>query len=72
MKVVNDSNNLTKHITSECRCDFGGRVCDLRQKIEKDKCQCDSKTIAHTKKIMSGIIVHVYASVIRIMKLVNT
>ena len=35
MKGVNDSNNLTKHITCECRCDFGGRVCDLRQKIEK-------------------------------------
>ena len=35
MKGVNDSNNLTKHIACECRCDFGGRVCDLRQKIEK-------------------------------------
>ena len=36
---MNESKTLTKPISCDCRCEFGGRKCNSRQKWNSDKCQ---------------------------------
>ena len=40
---INESKTLTKHLSGECKCKFGGRKCNLNQKRNNDKCQCEYK-----------------------------
>ena len=40
---INESKTLTKHISSECKCKFNRRKCDLNQRWNNDKCQCEYK-----------------------------
>ena len=43
IKEINESRTLTKFISCECRCEFNGRKCNLRQKWNNNKCQCHCK-----------------------------
>ena len=43
MKEINESETLEKHISSKCRCNFGDRKCNSKQKWNIDKCQCKCK-----------------------------
>ena len=67
--------HLTKHISCDCRCEFDGKKCNLRQKWNRNKCQCECKkpiNILHAKRIMFGIPADVLASMIRFVKLANS
>ena len=39
---MNESKTLTKQISCECGCEFGGRKCNSRQKWNSDNCQYES------------------------------
>ena len=43
IKGINESRTLEKHILCECRCEFDGRKCNLRQKLINDTCNCECK-----------------------------
>ena len=43
--TINESKILTKHISCECRCKFGGRKCNSSQKWNNDKCRCECKNL---------------------------
>ena len=48
IEEVIESRTLTKHILCECRCEFYGRKCNLGQKWNNDKCQCEcEKPVKH-------------------------
>ena len=39
----NESIILTKDISCKCKCKFDGRKCNLNQKWNNDKCQCECR-----------------------------
>ena len=39
----NESKTLTKHISCQCKCKFGGTKCKSNQLQNNDKCRCDCK-----------------------------
>ena len=41
--VINESKILTKHVSCEYKCKFGGRKCNSNQKWKNDKCWCECK-----------------------------
>ena len=43
IKRINESKTFAKHILCECRYEFDGRKCNLRQNWNNNKCQCDCK-----------------------------
>ena len=60
-----------KHISCKCRCEFDGTKCNSRQKWNHDEFQGECKNqedIAHMKRITPGMLVHVLASVTKILK----
>ena len=56
----NESENLAKDISYECKCKFDGRKCISNQKWNKNKCRCECKK-HHIckKKIIFEILLHV-------------
>ena len=75
IRGISESKGLAKHISCECRCEFEGRKCNSKQKWNNDKGQCDCKNqedIADVKKTMSVILVNALASMIKILRPVNT
>ena len=40
---INESKTLTKHISCECKCEFGGRKFNSDQNWNNDKCRCEYK-----------------------------
>ena len=42
---INESKKLAKHILFKFRYEFGGRKCNLRQKWNTEKCQCECKKL---------------------------
>ena len=43
IKEINESEALAKHIPYESRCEFDGRKCSSKQKLNNDKCQWECK-----------------------------
>ena len=41
MTWINKSKALKKHISCECKCEFGGRKCKFNQKWNNNKCGCE-------------------------------
>ena len=40
---INESKLLTKHVSCECKCKFGGRKLNSNQKSNNDQCWCECK-----------------------------
>ena len=75
IKGINESKTLAKLISCGCRCEFDGMKCNSRQTWNNNKCQCwckNQQIIVHVKKIVTAILVHVLAGLIRIVRLMNT
>ena len=62
----NWSKILTKHVPCKGECKFNGRKCNSNQKWNNDKCQPECKNIIHVKKIIFGILLHVFAETVSI------
>ena len=43
IKGINESQTLTRYVSCECKCKFGGRQCNWNQKWNNDKCRCECK-----------------------------
>ena len=43
IKEINELKTLAKHFSFECRCEFDGKKCNSRQKLNNDNCQCECK-----------------------------
>ena len=69
---INDPKNI---VSCKCTCKSTGRKCDLNKKWNNNKYQCECKKpikkIMYGKKIVLGIIVHVFVGVINIVRLMN-
>ena len=57
---INELKTLIKHISCECKCRFDERNCNSNQWWNNDKCRCECKNIIYVKKIIFGILVHVF------------
>ena len=57
----NELKILTKDISCECKCKFGGEKCNSDQWWNNDKCFVSVKNFMYVKKIIFGILVHVIA-----------
>ena len=62
----NESKNLTKDISCECKCKLDGRKCNSNQKWNNDKYRCECKNIKCVKKIIFGILLHALANIANI------
>ena len=40
---INESKTLANHISYKCKCRFDGRICNLDQWWNNDKCRCKCK-----------------------------
>ena len=71
-----------KNISCNCRCIFDGRKCNSSQKCKPTKIPTNNEksknlkikkqqNIVYVKKITCGIVLHVFVSVIKIVKLTN-
>ena len=47
----------------DCKCKFDSITCNSNQKCDNDTCQCDCKSIARAKKIVVGILAHVFVRI---------
>ena len=62
---INETKTL-KHISCDCKCKFDSRKCNSNQKWNSDKCRCECiKTSCMQKKIIFGILEHVFCEIIR-------
>ena len=79
---INESKTLMKHISCTCRCISDGRKCNSSQKCEPTKIYTKyeksknlkikkQQNIVYVKNITCGILLHVFVSVIKIVKLKN-
>ena len=58
IKEINESKNLTKHISCECKCKFDGRKCNSNQKWNNNKrrFKCRKHHIYKKGKYLASII----------------
>ena len=47
---VHESITLVKRISHNCKCKFSSTPCNLNQKLNNDKCQCECKSGCAGKK----------------------
>ena len=62
---INEIKTLTKHVSCKCKCKFDGRKCKSNQKWNNDKCWSSVKSV-YVKKIIFGMLLHVFAKMINI------
>ena len=43
--ITGKDEDISKHISCECKCKFDGRKCNSNQKWNNDKCGCQCKKI---------------------------
>ena len=57
----NEAKTMTKHISYDCECKFNSITCNSNQKWNNKTCQCECKNYHPCKKIIVGILAHVFA-----------
>ena len=57
----NEEKTLEKQISCYFKCKFDSTTCDSNQKLNNETCQCDCKNYRTCKKIIVGILSHVFA-----------
>ena len=55
---------MTKHISCGCKCKFNSATCNSNQKWNNKACQCDVKMTMGAKKIIVGILAHVFVRIV--------
>ena len=66
---ANDSKAMAEHISCHLKCKFNSTICDLNQKWNNKT--CNVKTIVLAKKIIVGILAHVFVRILSIWKVVQ-
>ena len=62
----NEAKTMTKHISNNCKCKFNSTTCNSNQKWNNKTCQCECKNYGKSKKIIAGILAHVFVTMISI------
>ena len=58
---------MTEHISCDCKCKFNSTTCNSNEKWNDKTCQCEFvKIIVHAKKIIVGILAHVFDRIVSI------
>ena len=60
MTEVNESKTLTNNISCKCKCKFDERKCNSNQWWNTVNVDVSVKDITYVKKIIFGILVHVF------------
>ena len=55
---------MTEHISCDRKCKFNSTTCNSNQKWNNETCQCECKIIISVKKIIVGILAHVFVRII--------
>ena len=58
----NEAKTMTKHISCDCKCKFNSTKCNLTQKWNV---HVHVKIIVHVKKIIVGILAHLFVTMTR-------
>ena len=61
----NEVKTLVKHILCDCKCKCNSTTCNSDQKWNNDTCHCE-KSIVYAKKIIVGILAHVFVRTVSI------
>ena len=56
----NEAKNMTVHISCDCKRKFKSTTCNSKQKWNNKTYQCECKIIVSAKKIIVGIVAHVF------------
>ena len=63
---INEDKTLIKHISCGCKCKFNSTTCNSNKKCNNDTCQRDLKIFIHAKKIIVGILAHIFVRIVAI------
>ena len=56
----NEAQAMTNHISCNCKCKFNSRICNSNPNCNDKKCQYECRIIVCAKKIIVGILAHVF------------
>ena len=56
----NEDKTLEKQISCDFKCKFNSTTCNSNQKLNNETCHCDCKNYRTRKKIIVGILSHVF------------
>ena len=62
----NEASAMKEHISCDCKCKFNSPMCNTNQKLNNETCQCEYKNFRTCKKIILGILAHVFVRVVNI------
>ena len=62
----NETKPMTKHFSCDCKCKFNCTKCNSNQKWNNKTCQCECKSFVNAKKIIIGILAHVFVRILSI------
>ena len=65
---INEVKTLVKHISCDFKCKFNSATFKSNQKSNTETCHVSVKIIVRAKKIMAGILAHVFVKMVRILK----
>ena len=63
---TNEAKIMVKHISWDCKCKFNSTTCNLNQKWNNETCQFECKNYCTCKKIIVGILKHVFVRIANI------
>ena len=63
---TNEAKIMVKHISCDCKCKFNSTTCNLNQKWNNETCQFECKNYCTCKKIIVGILTHVFVRIANI------
>ena len=64
----NQAKTTKKHILCDCKCKFNSTSCNSDQEWNNKTCKCECKNIKSVKKIIVGILAHVFVRIASIKK----
>ena len=59
----NEAKTMTKHISCKSKCKFNSTTCNLNRKLNNRTCQCECKNYHKCKKMIVGILAHVFVKI---------
>ena len=71
LRITNktEAKTMLKHISCDCECKFNSATCFSNQKWNNETCPCECKVIVHARKIIVGILAHVFLKIVSIEKI---
>ena len=57
---------MAELMSCDCKCKFNSTTCNSNQKWNNKPCQCECEIILNAKKIIIGIVAHLFVRIVNI------